>query len=179
MRYLLPCSCGRKIPVSSTQAGETLTCECGQTLDAPKLRELRQLETAPDAEPAPRRLAWSQTQGLLFMFGGLILVLVAVVVALALLQRSQLVTEQPQIIPERMDEYLAEIDRNSPAENYEIWKTEVLEQGLTRPQDPDFVYHRRLAQVIDRVLIGAGVAAAIGVALIIAAFVVRPQTRPS
>lgn len=179
MRYLLPCTCGRKIPVSSSQAGETLTCECGQSLTAPKLRELRQLETAPDTQPPARRLAWSQMQGVLFLFGGLLLLAAGVVVVLAMLQRTQLVTEQPQIIPERMDEYLAEIDRNSPAENYEVWKTEVLEEGLHRSHEPDFVYHRRIAQVIDRVLIGAGVAAAIGVALIVAAFVVRPRSPSS
>lgn len=42
--YLLPCSCGREIPVSTTQAGEEVTCECGTRLEAPTMRGMTLLK---------------------------------------------------------------------------------------------------------------------------------------
>lgn len=38
MQYLLTCSCGRKLAVSKTQAGESIRCECGEQVTVPTLR---------------------------------------------------------------------------------------------------------------------------------------------
>lgn len=39
--YLLPCSCGREIPIEPRQAGETVSCECGRTSAAPRCERSR------------------------------------------------------------------------------------------------------------------------------------------
>lgn len=47
MEYLLSCGCGRKIPVSRSQAGQELKCECGESLQIPTLRGFASLPVAP------------------------------------------------------------------------------------------------------------------------------------
>ncbi len=178
MRYLVPCTCGRKIPVSTSQAGDALSCECGQTFPAPNLRELRRLETAPDVAPPPRRrLAWGQVQGALFATGGVLLLLGVIVLGVVGMQRSYLVTDKPPIIPELLDQYLAEIDNNTPVQNFELWQKEVLEEGLSREHVPHFVYHRRIDERMKLVMIGAGVVSALGLGLIASTFFLRPKKR--
>jgi hypothetical protein len=180
MRYLLPCQCGRQIPISTSQAGETLTCECGQSQTAPKLRELRQLPLAGYEEPARSGLAWSRKQGMLFAGGLAILLLAAITLAITTLQRRTLHTEAPTIAPERMDDFLAEIDRNTPLQNLEVWKKEILEEGLEREGDPRYVTERRIAGVLHGIMLAAGAGAVVGLGMIIASFIVRsePATSP-
>lgn len=57
--------CGRKLPVNSTQAGESVRCECGASLTVPSLSELSRLELAPraSARRKKRRRPWSKRQG--------------------------------------------------------------------------------------------------------------------
>lgn len=43
-RYLLPCRCGKRIPVEQRQAGESIQCGCGVLLEVPALRAIRALE---------------------------------------------------------------------------------------------------------------------------------------
>ena len=47
--YLLSCTCGQKLTVSSRQAGESLRCNCGTILEVPTMRGLRELEVVPTA----------------------------------------------------------------------------------------------------------------------------------
>ncbi|MHC4405869.1 MAG: hypothetical protein ACYTG0_40010, partial [Planctomycetota bacterium] len=67
-KYLLPCSCGQKIPVGATQAGGGLRCECGAELEVPALRELTQLDRA-EVKPTRRAPApsWGSRQSVFFL----------------------------------------------------------------------------------------------------------------
>ena len=47
-KYLLPCTCGEKTAVESTQAGQILRCSCGNTLEVPTLQGIRRLEQCVD-----------------------------------------------------------------------------------------------------------------------------------
>ncbi len=44
--YLLPCTCGKKLVITKSQAGEEVTCDCGEKLQVPTLRGLADLEIA-------------------------------------------------------------------------------------------------------------------------------------
>lgn len=66
MEHLLTCGCGRKIPVSRSQAGQELSCACGQKLQVPTLRgfadlPLAQSETLSTA--TSERRAWGGWRG--------------------------------------------------------------------------------------------------------------------
>jgi hypothetical protein len=61
--YLLPCGCGQQISVSAAQAGESLRCSCGATVEVPTMRELRELERVEAKEPV-RGDRWGDRQRL-------------------------------------------------------------------------------------------------------------------
>ncbi len=77
--YLLPCSCGRDIPIESRQAGETVHCDCGRSCAVPTMREVQCLRTAPapasTAMPATTKRAWGNPQR--FLMAGTVLCLLA------------------------------------------------------------------------------------------------------
>jgi hypothetical protein len=63
--YLLPCSCGRKIPVETQQAGDQVRCECGLTVDIPTLMGMKQLEQVEAVVPVGVQSHWGLRQGLI------------------------------------------------------------------------------------------------------------------
>ncbi len=74
MKYLLPCSCGRKLRIHTSQAGERIPCGCGADLEVPTMREIALLEqdrSEPVAPPPPRR--WGIRQRLLLAGAALVL----------------------------------------------------------------------------------------------------------
>ena len=77
--YLLPCACGRKIPVDSRQAGEIISCACGASLEVPTLLNLKTLERAEvSPQPETPKAAWSAGHRLVLL--GVIVIFVAGVI---------------------------------------------------------------------------------------------------
>ncbi|WP_425617169.1 hypothetical protein NA78x_000840 [Anatilimnocola sp. NA78] len=132
--YLVPCSCGEKLRVRGGQAGEKLTCKCGQSVPVPTIRQLRQLETVAD-ESAPRpSSALSAWQGPLFSIGAILLF-----VGLILIAYTQLFSVLPP--DEMLRRFEADIERQSvPVDQlgmdglYEEFKM-LREQGTTTSLD--------------------------------------------
>lgn len=65
--HLLPCACGKSIPVEVSQAGDRVACECGAQVEVPPLRQLRELplqQQASDAAGRPQS-DWAVHQGVL------------------------------------------------------------------------------------------------------------------
>ncbi len=61
--FYLPCSCGEKIKVSRTLAGQEVTCSCGVRTVVPTLRELVKLEPVEETVGTREKKSWNQTQG--------------------------------------------------------------------------------------------------------------------
>jgi hypothetical protein len=76
-RYLLHCACGKALPVEAGQAGRQIVCSCGEAVDVPTLRLLRQLPVEPTAD-AGRPAGWSRKRGAAAAFLILAVVLTAV-----------------------------------------------------------------------------------------------------
>lgn len=67
-KYLLPCSCGKQLPVETSQAGERITCDCGKEIEVPTLLKLRQLDHVPSEDVAVvRRRSWGGRQRMLLL----------------------------------------------------------------------------------------------------------------
>ncbi|QDV66946.1 hypothetical protein Poly24_06350 [Rosistilla carotiformis] len=65
--HLFTCPCGESFPISAAQAGQSIVCpHCNQSIQLPKLRDLKQLPSAQVAEEASPARGWSGGQGLLF-----------------------------------------------------------------------------------------------------------------
>jgi len=82
-QYLLPCACGKKVPVEPPQAGGLVRCECGAELEVPTLLALRRLERA-DSRLHPvssSTVAWGARQRIVFV--GTIVCAIGLAVAIA------------------------------------------------------------------------------------------------
>ena len=66
--YLLPCSCGRKIPIEPRQAGQEVYCACGKISLAPTWREMAALEQSEEVAAAgPPRAGWGGPERFIFL----------------------------------------------------------------------------------------------------------------
>jgi hypothetical protein len=77
--YLLPCPCGKKNEIDSSQAGLSVRCACGADLAVPTMRglaALERVENAPRDEPAELGPTWGAEQGMIFL-GSTILIVAA------------------------------------------------------------------------------------------------------
>ena len=49
-KYLLSCSCGRDVPLETSQAGGNVLCDCGLSLKVPSLLQIKKLPIADDGQ---------------------------------------------------------------------------------------------------------------------------------
>jgi len=104
-RYRLPCPCGRDVPVRLSQAGESIVCECGKSLEIPTLRELRRLDRVEPSTGRARRTVWGRRQ--VWISGGLIVTVLGLSY-LVYLQWTR---------PQRVD-----VETLSPAQTWMLWQ---------------------------------------------------------
>jgi hypothetical protein len=171
IQYLVPCSCGRKVPIGSQQAGESIICECGVKLEIPRLLELKKLDKVivQDTQSKPS-FVWGVGHSLI-LSGAVILVVVAVLCFLVLRYGS---SDPYGKTPDQIRAYFQKIPPTASWDSWLYFK----QVGINPPKER-----------IDRAMEGEyakrqmhltylGIAAAGGIALCIAgAFIVR-RNRP-
>jgi hypothetical protein len=158
-QYLVPCTCGRKTPVESRQAGETIECDCGAKLEIPRLLELKKLEKAVvQAEPEKKPPPWGIGQGLV-LFSVVILIGVGVLWMGAL---HFLPGNPYDMSPEWIR---AHFQKMSPVETWETWR--YFEQvGINPPKERIDRYFEGEYAKRQMLLMYLGIAAVGGVALL-------------
>jgi hypothetical protein len=162
MKYLLPCSqCDRQHEVDPTQAGEKIQCGCGQELEIPSLRGLRDLTPVPAAlasrgtarptNDLPRRL--TLVVGMLLIAGGLVAGAYGGLVLTQIRVPDRAATVDPTAD--------AAIDELDPADAFRMW-TNFRDEGL----GPYHVPYRFMAQsakgYFTRWLLGGLIAVGLG-----------------
>jgi hypothetical protein len=168
-KYLLPCNCGQKAEVDSSQAGLTIQCGCGAALEVPTMRGLSQLQVVEAASPSETAgSAWGPGQGLIFLgivigLGGLL--------ALGLVLQTR---PQWRVHPEQIDIH---VDKLSVEQLWQHWLE--LHKGLGSDDDPIrkrfesewSTYRRRMSM--------SAIPAALGLLMIIGGLVLkRNAARP-
>ena len=176
-RYLLPCSCGKKLPVAATQAGETIVCTCGNRITVPTLRGLRELkqETAASTAAAPPARRWSAVQGYMFSLGILTAIVGGAIGAYQLFMTFQLkphTVDQTAAANASMD---ADVDKMSPLETLEEWQ-HATEHGLGNDGSPGWVEAQKLAAGYRRNAVAAFIVAGLGVLALAAALFLKPSS---
>jgi hypothetical protein len=154
VKYLLPCPCGQETIVEPRQAGETLQCVCGSSLQAPTLLEMTALEPAPEeSKSRPSAQGWGAWNRVVLL--GMAAVSAALLIAVCLyVQRP---VSRFSFDP---DEILRSVQRMPPRVTWENWET--VKQGLDRRTDQEYAD----ALYLFRIKEGAVVALAlIGIAL--------------
>lgn len=143
-RYLLPCSCGRNLPVEMSQAGQHVVCKCGGLLEVPTLRSLRELETTIHTEGAGSEDG-GRAERLLLVFGLTLVVLSLLVftfsyTATLLTDNSQQVAKGPyRLVREPLDDL-------SPTEAWIEWRS-LHSDPLTR--NKDFAFWAKLRATLS------------------------------
>ena len=182
MAYLFPCTCGKEISLEPRQAGEELLCVCGAKHTAPTMREIRQLPSTGEEETAPAR-NWSMLQGVLFLAGGLMVLVGLSTLGVLIFQRSQLNLERPtyteEDVAQTLDPWVS-----SPAKSLELWENLSTVRLPPRSDQMPWMVQQRLATRNFWQCVAAGVFLAAGLALGIASILIpapdptRRQQRP-
>lgn len=174
-KYFLPCSnCGAKLTIDVSQAGQSISCECGSQTEVPTLRVIQKLERAEDSRAAEDDgPAWSQQQGVMFSVGLAILVLGAGLCVYLLWERSKLDTARPEDRLRLHDEKA--IDDLSPLQTWQLW-VQMRDHQLSQEETPEYQLNRQRAQQLLIIASVSGGAAIVGLGLLLSAFLVRPKT---
>ncbi len=140
VRYQLPCSCGRVVLVERSQAGLSISCDCGAALEVPTIRGLAQLELVLSASD---NSAWTAQHGLL-LIGALIVLVAGGAAAWRFVHLPEDVYSK-EAVDEFMKEKAEEIDRMTPSEIAENWQQ--FRSGLyfENPASEKAFYARRAA----------------------------------
>ncbi|MFO0899933.1 MAG: hypothetical protein U0836_21080 [Pirellulales bacterium] len=150
-QYYLPCACGQRHLVSAAQAGQTLTCVCGATLDVPTLRGLAALEVVPERASAPRS-SWGPRQGVM---------LVAALLVVAALLTAAWLRNQSQPGVALTSSEAATMDNLTPAESLQAWQF-LSQRGLHSGLDAAAMQQAHFAGLwVNVALALAGVALAV------------------
>ena len=170
--YLLDCQCGQPHVVDPAQAGQTLQCSCGRTLEVPTLRGLRDLKTAPLPEPKPlgsSTRSWSALRGLLFV-GGLLLLIGGTLVGGACW-----FTERQLRIPITQEDDIRHgnehIDQSSAEDLFGLWES-LTSEPLGVPTPPTYVIAERQNAALRLAALVAGGVALAGLVLLLLSLVI-------
>lgn len=154
-KYLLPCSCGEKIAIESTQAGQTIRCSCGKNLEVPTMQGVRQLEQY--AEIADQSATPSSIGGAAIGVAllGLILLLAGGGVNL-----WAYYTQRP-VMPD--------VDLMSPWDTWPMWQN--LREGVRMPEYVESPYHK-FKKIYDQYMTVGYVIIAVGIVTLVFALAI-------
>lgn len=174
--YLLPCPCGKEVPVAANQSGLPVRCECGTELTVPALRGLaglRRVESEEQAVLPDASASWGPRQGVVFL--GLVILIGSLLASLTLWYGRP----RSPIRPDFDEMNQNDVEQRTPEELLDLW--EVLREG---PADPEWAsqtagylyaerqFHNWLKLVLG--VAGLGTLLVIGGLLIPSRRVVRP-----
>jgi len=180
-KYLLRCSCGREQVVEPAQAGQTISCDCGKSLEVPTLLAMRHLPVAP-AERMPAAAGQWGVRHRLISIGILVLLLALVWVGLLVWSWP----EKPQVPdpitwqtppPAGQTEPLRKTtDQLTLVESYYAW------QSLPRQLDllsdaPMSRYRQQVASATNWLIVGV-VVGLLGLVCLASAWLVPAPTSP-
>jgi len=161
VKYLLPCSCGEKVAVESTQAGQNILCSCGKTMEVPTMQGLRQLEQAIDTTDEPKTTS---------PFGGVVVGLALfglVILGAGGALTCWMYTRRP---------VLPDIDYASPWDTWAMWHS--LRDGVRLPEYSDSPY-LQAKKVYDQYMTVGIVIMVVGIVTIVCSAIVAFFSRPS
>ena len=148
-QFLLPCTCGAKIPVNRSQAGMSLPClECGKTIEVPTIRKLAEFASSVPVkkEAISRSGKWlGPIAAIAFIIG---LIGLAYGGSLAYERHNYLseLTKNGANINLTEAEYISEIRKSAllsaPADTWDFWNA-IVNNGLTDPDPPGFFRVKR------------------------------------
>lgn len=176
VKYLLPCGCGESLQVDASQAGSKISCACGNELEVPTMRGLRDLAPVEVDDVRESNQDWSMTQGASFS-GGLLLVFIGI--GLAAYAYQYVREAQPLASFDEQRHYSETIDDLTPVElldHWNFWQAEGLAHRGTDPSVTARKYRRKYQTVM---YVGAGIAVVGLIAMFASMFGKQSSRKPS
>ena len=159
-KYLLPCTCGERLPVDAAQAGQQVRCPCGAELEVPTLLQLKQLVAVAPLVGARRRpIAWGPRQA--------VMLLGAILAVLGISWAAWCLAARPRFVANRL----------APWDALNLW--ERLKAGIDTPPAAVEDWMENVRQY-GNLRAGAGwVVAVIGALMLIGALAIPGPNRES
>ncbi len=179
-QYLLPCSCGAKVPVSRSQAGMSLNCpECSSSLSVPTIRNLSQLEAVSSVSPATPDSV-KKPGALMRIVAGLLLLLGIACTSYGGMMAYDRITF-PIPLDHKEEDFLKEsrdrVSELTPAGAWDAWNY-MAATGLSEVSTPDYFRIQRAFRENEPYMIGF-LAAGLGFLIAFAASVWFSRSRKS
>ncbi|MEC7566505.1 MAG: hypothetical protein VX738_12560 [Planctomycetota bacterium] len=133
--YLLTCPCGNDLPVEVAQAGDSLTCECGENITIPNLRDVKMLPLAPDQQPVAAS-SWNRVNGILFFIAVISISSGVLGAGFSFIRGSQIVVDDTTEETTQYGDVV--IDQMPPLESIEVFKM-IRANGLGKQQQVEFL----------------------------------------
>ncbi len=179
-RYIFKCKqCDVTILVESTQAGQSIKCtSCESTQKLGTLREIKALPPEAGQTVAAVRPAtlWSPQRRGLFVFGGVALVLGALVGGYSTWKYSQFPTQAPNT--QLSDVVRQQIENLSPAEMLSEWDRNAKPGAVDNWAEPEYLKTRKTAQRFKVYSTTGWVVAGIGLIMLLASLLMKNVGRP-
>jgi hypothetical protein len=147
-QYLLPSTCGQKLPVDAGLAGASVTCTCGQTLQVPTLRGLRALEKTGAPEQAAVASAERTRSPLGCAFTACLLLAVVSGGASLLFWLVRFGIDTSETIESAVASDHAIVDKLTLDQTFDLWKMYTTE-GLGAQNAPEFIRNLKLAALLS------------------------------
>ena len=171
VQYLLPCQCGRKIPVDTTKAGRTLKCECDAQLEVPTLGGLKKLEPAAQSKHAPSAATWGPRQRVLL--AGILICVTGLGIA-GFFWRDRPLPPPHELRIERIPKH---VEGLTLMQTMELWAA--LEHGLPEGLGiEDQAYRMARQAYIRRTGVALFIAVAGALVMVISLFIPKKRRRP-
>lgn len=143
-RFLLPCDCGAKLPISISQAGTSAPCPgCSKTLEIPTTRQIRLLEQEA-GKPVPASSAASGGAGLRIVAALLLLVGLATLSIGGYLAYERRISGIDFKVTEELEIQLGyeAVLKQPPSDTWDYWKY-LSEQGLGKEMPAPYFQVKR------------------------------------
>lgn len=179
MHYRLTCPCGVSHSVSTSQAGQEFHCTCGNTLQVPTLRGLKELpQIDPVASEGPRRKDVDQARRPSILLGTLFVIIVLAVPTAIFFgyQRMKLDTSLTQEADQQ--QAFEQLDAAGPLQLSEAWDS-YSTIPLGPPAKPPFYYVQRHARTLEWRMAIAGTIALLAAIAAASVLVIHRQSRES
>ena len=173
--YLLPCNdCEHQFQLTTRQAGQPLECpSCGTNVEAPKLGTLKQLPTSDDSSVEATTSNNGQAGWKRYVFAiGLITAVVAGIAGAALLWYSQSLYTSIDV-DGHIAKIEADIDQFSPAQLWQVWHQQDLEDGLGEWAEPRYMGLNIQSDHLKLLSYGLLGLAAMGVVTLLSSFAMK------
>jgi hypothetical protein len=155
MHYRLVCSCGATHLVTTSQAGQELTCSCGKPLPIPTLRVLRELPVAESPNQSrPQDNDHATTRRPSVLIGLMFAVIVLALPTAIFFTYQRLTVDTSYTEANDREQAIEALDKASPTELSAIW-SDFSTEGLGLPTKPMFYHAQRTIRMLETKMLAA------------------------